>query len=155
MLKPSELLFLHFEASIHRGACLELFDSNVPDYFLPPERAEFEAFLDDLPGPYFVGEIGDRVVACGGYAVDAETGRADLCWGMVHGELHRRGLGRRLARHRIEGALTDPGVSQVALQTSQHTADFYRALGFEVVEIEADGFGPGMDRYDMRRPVER
>ncbi len=144
-----------YRADLHRAACVDVFDSNVPDYFLPSERAQFEAFLDDLPGPYFVGESGGRVVACGGIALSDEGGRADLCWGMVHRSVHRRGLGRRLTRYRVEEARGLPGVRQIALQTSQHTKDFYRSLGFEIVEVEADGFGEGMDRLDLRLNLEK
>jgi hypothetical protein len=39
-----------------RGACLAVFDGNVPEFFIPPERADFAAFLDALPGPYLVVE---------------------------------------------------------------------------------------------------
>lgn len=144
-----------YRADADRAACLDLFDSNVPDFFLPAERAEFEAFLDDLPGPYFVYEPAGRILASGGYALAEEGRRADLCWGMVHRSLHRQGLGQGLARYRIDRARRHPGLREVALQTSQHTADFYRSLGFKVVDVEPDGFGEGMDRLDMRLDVER
>lgn len=150
---PTDLTIRRYRAASDRAACLDVFDSNVPEFFLPAERAEFEAFLDDLPGPYFVGESGGRIVACGGYALTDSGRRADLCWGMVRRKAQRRGLGRRLTDHRIERAVAHPGVNVVALQTSQHTAAFYETRGFEIAEIEPDGFGPGMDRYDMRRTV--
>src|SRR5690606_14882619 len=57
-----------------RSTCLGIFDSNVPDSFSASERADFEAFLDSLPGPYFVVEDeSGRAVACGGYAVNPGT----------------------------------------------------------------------------------
>lgn len=144
-----------YRADSDRAFCLDIFDSNVPDFFVPPERVAFEAFLDDLPGPYFVCEPAGRIVACGGYAMAEGGRRADLCWGMVHRRMHRQGLGQTLARYRIDRALRHPGLSEIALQTSQHTSDFYGSLGFEVVDIEPDGFGEGMDRLDMRLRVER
>ncbi|HEX8430709.1 MAG TPA: hypothetical protein VF625_05455, partial [Longimicrobium sp.] len=53
-----------------RDPCLAVFDSNVPDFFVPAERGEFAAFLDALPGPYLVVEsAAGTVVGCGGYAV--------------------------------------------------------------------------------------
>lgn len=133
-----------------RPACLDLFDSNVPRYFLPQERAEFAAFLDALPGPYVVLEDGSaRVLGCGGYALADGGRRADLCWGMVHGDHHRRGLGRRLAHHRISKARSHPGVEKVVLRTSQLTTGFYRSMGFETVAVDPDGFGPGLDEHEM------
>lgn len=41
-----------------RAACLALFDSNVPNFFAPHERAEFAAWLLD-PSEYFVLEDGE------------------------------------------------------------------------------------------------
>ncbi|NNF38715.1 MAG: GNAT family N-acetyltransferase, partial [Gemmatimonadetes bacterium] len=115
-------------------ACLALFDSNVPDYFQLGERSEFRTFLDDLPGPYVVLRDGDgEVVACGGWAV-SENGVADLCWGMVRGDLHGRGWGRRLTLARLRGIEATPGVRVVELRTSQHTDGFYRTFGFRTVE---------------------
>jgi ubiquinone/menaquinone biosynthesis C-methylase UbiE len=65
------------------SACLAIFDSNVPEFFVPAERAAFASFLAALPGPYLVVQQAGEVVACGGYAVEPGTATADLCWGMV------------------------------------------------------------------------
>lgn len=140
-----------YDGGEDRAACLGLFDTNVPDFFLPEERSGFGSFLDELPGPYFVMEDKDgRVVACGGYALADGGRRADLCWGMVDRSLHGRGLGRQLVKHRVEAARRHSGVQEAVIQTSQHTKGFYRALGFDLVGIERSGFGPGMDRCTMR-----
>jgi len=75
-----------------RSTCLGIFDSNVPDSFRDSERADFEAFLDSLPGPYFVVEDeSGRAVACGGYAVNPGTTCADLCWGWSFATVSARG----------------------------------------------------------------
>lgn len=132
-----------------RSACLALFDSNVPDFFTEGERAEFEAFLDDLPGPYLVLELDGRLVACGGHALRDDGRIADLCWGMVRGDLHGRGLGRTLTAARLESALADERVQAILLNTSQHTVGFYERLGFELISVKADGYAPGLDRCDM------
>ena len=43
--------------------------SGVPDFFTYEERDLFADFLRELPGPYFVLELGEGgVAACGGYA---------------------------------------------------------------------------------------
>jgi len=136
-------------------ACLAVFDTNVPRYFIPKERDAFRAFLEELPGPYIVLLDGDgTVVACGGHAMnDDEPGRADLCWGMVRQEKHRKGLGRRLIHARIDAAKRDASVRSIALNTSQHTTGFYERFGFRITEVERDGYGPGLDRCEMRLDV--
>lgn len=136
-----------------REACLAVFDSNVPKFFVSRERAEFAAFLDDLPGPYFVLEDESGVVAAGGYAVNPGSATADLCWDMVRGDLHGSGFGRRLAEARLERIRREESVGAVTLCTSQHTRGFYARLGFVTMEVEPDGFFPGLDRYDMRLEI--
>jgi len=136
-----------------REACLALFDSNVPDFFHEGERPEFEAFLDDLPGPYLVLLRDGAIVACGGYALHDRATAADLCWGIVRRDLHGRGFGRELTEGRIARAVADPRVTEIALKTSQHTVGFYERLGFVTLSVEIDGYGPGLDRCEMRRAV--
>ena len=134
-----------------RDACLAVFDSNAPGFFVPAEREEFAAFLDALPGPYLVVEDeAGRVLGCGGYAVTPGTTTADLCWGMVRCERHGTGLGRLLLEARLERVRSDALVDAVALNTSQHTRGFYERLGFRTERVTPDGFAPGLDRCDMR-----
>lgn len=134
-------------------ACLAVFDSNVPRYFITAERAGYREFLENLPGPYLVlTDAGGAIVACGGYAIgDDDPTRADLCWGMVRQEKHRRGYGRTLTHARIDAAKTDPRVKVIRLDCSQHTTGFYERFGFRVTSVERDGYGPGLDRCEMRR----
>ena len=43
-----------------------------------------------------------------------------------------------------------PGLEQ-RLATSQLTYGFYEKLGFQTTKVTENGFGPGIDRYDMVR----
>lgn len=130
---------------------LDIFDSNVPEFFTAAERQVFEDFLQELPGPYFVVETTrGELVACGGYAVVLEQGRADLCWGMVSRTQHRHGVGRFLTSLRLEAATADARVRAVVLNTSHLTRGFYERLGFSVERVMVDGIAPGVDRCDMR-----
>ena len=133
------------------GACLEIFDTNVPEFFTELERAPFASFLETLPGPYLVlQDPGGRVVGCGGYAIEPGATKASLCWGMVRRESQRRGLGRRLVEERLARIRRDAGVTEVILNTSQHTQAFYESFGFVTESVIPDGFGPGLDRCDLR-----
>ena len=132
------------------GTCMELFETNVPDFFTTDERAQFASFLRALPGPYLVLlDDAGRAVGCGGYAVAEGGGSIDLCWGMIRRDLHGKGYGRTLTRLRVDRARQHPGVREIALNTSQHTVAFYEGLGFRTTRVEKDGYGPGLDRYDM------
>lgn len=132
------------------AACLDVFDSNVPVFFTLPERAEFESYLRNLPGPQWVVEYNRRVVGCAGWAVSAQRAHvANLCWGMVDRAWHRQGLGRELLRVRLRDIAQDTRIDAIEMNTSQHTFRFYEREGFAVVSIENDAFAPGLHRYDM------
>lgn len=134
-----------------RDACLALFDGNVPRFFDADERAQFADFLDTRANDwsYSVLLLHGSIVACGGYAIADDGTTADLCWGMVARACHRSGLGTRLTAARIDAARAQPGVRRVRLDTSQHTAGFYRRFGFATDVVVADGYGPGLDRHEM------
>ncbi len=134
----------------HRDACLGLFDSNVPRFFLAEERGEFETFLNATPGPYLVGTIGGQVIAAGGYAEDrSQVGAWVLCWGMVTGSLHKHGFGRALLQARLRALGELPDFREVRINTSQHTRGFFERFGFIVTAVEQDGLGPGLHRHAM------
>ncbi len=132
------------------GACLAVFDSNVPDYFAPAERRDFQHFLHAAARStaYLVIDSQDGVLACGGLSVTG-NGVAGFCWGMVRRDHHRQGLGRQLAQARLERARQQPHLQRIELCTSQHTRAFYERLGFQLTRSVADGHGPGLDALDM------
>lgn len=138
-------------AASDRDACLALFDGNVPDYFLPEERAWFADFLDHraTQWAYRLLLLDDDVVACGGHALVDDDTTALLCWGMVDRTRHRTGLGTRLTTARIDAARACLTVRRVRLDTSQLTAPFYQRFGFATDSVEADGYGPGLDKWNM------
>lgn len=135
---------------VDEAACLEVFDSNVPKYFSTEEREEFETFLKLPSCVYLVLEQSGQIVGCGGYYVHQESGQGDLCWGMVRRELHGTGLGKRLLLERLGRIVQDPQATSIRLDTSQHTCGFFAKFGFVTLAIILNGYGPDLDRYDMR-----
>lgn len=135
-------------------ACLSIFDSNVPTYFAPEERSDFERFLREqaMDCAFLVIERDGSLVACGGLSRRGD-GSAGFCWGMVKRALHRQGLGRELALARLRQAETDPAINRITLSTSQHTQGFYAGLGFQVTRVVPDGHGAGIDAVEMERRV--
>lgn len=139
-------------ASTDLLACLAVFDGNVPDFFAPAERAEFQAHLRALPEPapdYLVLTHAGGVVGCGGVSLGGQHGDARLVWGMVAPEWHGRGLGHRLLQERLVLARGFAGLRTVSLSTSQHTRGFYERAGFILTGVVPDGFGAGLDQCDM------
>lgn len=132
-------------------ACLAIFDSNLPTFFSAAEREEFRLFLQDAGAEnslYLVLAQGNVVLACGGLSI-LPDGLAHLSWGMVDRAHHGQGLGTRLTLARLALARATPGLTQIALATSQHTRRFYEGMGFTALKVTPDGFGPNLDRCDM------
>jgi len=146
-----------------RPACMDLFDSNVPEFFQPSERDDFRVFLDEMPGPFLLiasgaeGGVRPHVVACGGVAPEGD-GSWSVCWTMVHRERHGQGVGSLLlealvteARSRAGAAET--GAVRLRLETVPLTEAFFLRHGFRTLERIPDHYGPGLDRLEMRRDV--
>ncbi|WP_425612985.1 GNAT family N-acetyltransferase [Xanthomonas rydalmerensis] len=138
-------------AAQDQAACMALFDSNVPQFFDRSERAAFEHFLQHDTGAwhYLVIVRAGTIVACGGHALSADGRVASFGWGMVERRLHRQGLGRALTEARLDACRRSTGVARIELDTSQHTQAFYARFGFSVDRVVANGYGPGLDRWDM------
>jgi len=139
-----------FEAyvSSDRANCLAIFDSNTPTFFLASERDEFASFLDFPRGHYLVVRKNDHIIGCGGIAPGHDA--VLLCWGMIHREFHRHGLGRALLEERLRVARQRYAhLQRVRIETSQHSAPFFERAGFFVETTAINGFGEGMDRVTM------
>jgi N-acetylglutamate synthase-like GNAT family acetyltransferase len=136
-----------------RDGCLDVFDSNVPEFFSESEREGFSHFLDRLPGRYgVIVDATGRIVGCGGIADSrSDPNGIDLTWGMVHGSLHRKGIGRLLTRERLAWAEQIPTINVVYLNTSHITEGFYETFGFRTVQRIPNGYRDGLDRCDMVR----
>lgn len=132
------------------AGCLTIFDSNVPKFFAPHERAEFAEFLVKSTDPYFVvvDELG-RIMGCGGYYVNHERAAAGLTWGMVENRLHYQGIGRFLLLARLQCIAQETTVTSVFINTSQHSYGFFAKVGFVVAAIIENGFAEGLDEYKM------
>lgn len=135
---------------IFREDCIEIFRSNLPKFFAIEELQLFENFLeDDTEENYFVVKIDGQVVGCGGFFLDTRDNMAGLSWGMVHADYHGRGIGKAFTQYRIDLLKKTYPTLPYKIETSQHTAEFYKKNGFRTVDVVPDGFGKGIDKYTM------
>ena len=134
-----------------QAACLAVFDSNLPKFFAPTERADFQAFLCDkvMTRPYLVIQRAGRLIGCGGLQIDGDGRSAFLSWGMIAQDCHGTGAGQFLTKARLAMAAKIPGLEKLTLNTSQHTKGFYERFGFAAQKLTPDGYGPGLDRWVM------
>jgi predicted GNAT family N-acyltransferase len=67
----------------------------------------------------------------------------------VDNALHKKGIGRELLLYRIQLIRSGFPGYPISLDTTQHSYLFFEKMGFKVVKITRDGYGEGLDRYDM------
>lgn len=137
-------------SSIYKEKCIDIFKSNAPTFFAPDELKIFENFLDHYSrDSYFVVIDKGELVGCGGIFLDHTTGEAGLSWGMVHAQMHNKGIGKFFTDYRIALLRNlNPGKTY-KIETSQHTFQFYENRGFVTIGIILDGFGEVIDKYTM------
>ncbi len=131
-------------------ACLRIFDSNTPQYFLPDEREKFTSYLEEFAEDYIVvEEPSGNIVACGGYALGLDGGAATLCYGMVQRDYHGKGVGHFLLRNRLTTLARIPGMKLIRLDATQHSVEFFIKKGFKTYRITQNYYGPSLHRYEM------
>lgn len=142
------------------AACLELFDSNSPQYFDPAEREYLHNWLtgkdesrhsypNNTAEHFYVLEHEGKIVACGGFYIPEAKPVANMVWGMAHRLYHKQGFGKALFMYRVQQVHELYPYCSIVLDTSQHTYGFFEKLGFIVTLITNDAYGPGLHRYDM------
>ena len=141
-------------------ACMDLFDSNCPPFFDSSERELFDNWLTGIDigryarenikvSHFYVVENEQGIIACGGFYLLTDSPFARLSWGMVDRKMHKKGIGTEFFRYRLEEQKKKYPNIKMALDTSQHTFRFYEKMGFAVKKITPDGYGAGLDKYDM------
>ena len=124
-------------ASADRDSCLAIFDSNTPEFFEPERRPAFAAFLDALPGPYFVIEQDVAIMGCGGYVLDHSQAR--LIWGMIGREWRRQGLGRFLLMFCLREITKIGEIGIVVVESPERSAPFLANQGFRYSKVTEQG----------------
>ena len=131
-----------------KESILHLLRLNTPKYFSPEEEKELVYYLDHQIEHYFVIELANQLVGCGGINFDDET-TGVLSWDIIHPGFQGKSLGRSLGNFRIEKLLEFKDVKRIIVRTSQLTYQFYEKLGFEPIEIIEDYWAKGFDLYKM------
>ena len=133
----------------NRLDCIDIFRSNLPTYFASHELQDFKDWIDqENIEHYFVLGYQSKIVGCGGFYLIYDTMEAGFAWGMIHQNFHNQGLGKKLSLFRLK-KIKEMGPFSIRLSTSQHTAGFYEKMGFKTKNVQENGFGQGLDKYEM------
>ena len=145
-----------------RDALLGIFDANCPAFFAANEREDFDAFLraiepdasaafDDGYG-YVVVEDDGVIVGAHGVRPDEASHGCRLTWILFSPAAQGRGHGRRVM-DRVLGVARRYDATNVGIAASNKSAPFFARFGAVAERVTPDGWGPGLDRVDMRLDV--
>lgn len=132
----------------HYSRCIQIIQSNTPEFIHPDEHREYEKFLH-AEKTYYVLSLNSKIVACGGIWVNADQSKSGLSWGLVDRQYHGMGIGKKLLIYRLNQIKEKYPRSTIRCETSQHTYKFFEKFGFNTVKISKNGFAKGMDKYIM------
>lgn len=128
---------------------LELFRMNTPAFFSPSEEGDLVFYLENEIEKYFVVEIDNEIVGCGGINFKEEGSVGYLSWDFLHPKFQRLGIGKALLHHRLKLLKSIPEIKTIRVRTSQHANSFYEKGGFVLKEKVKDYWAEGFDMYLM------
>jgi [ribosomal protein S18]-alanine N-acetyltransferase len=132
-----------------KNKILDLFRMNTPAFFSPNEESDLIFYLEHEIELYFVVEVKNEIVGCGGINFKEEGTVGLLSWDFLHPDFQGRGIGTTLLNHRLELLKSIPEVKKIRVRTSQHANSFYEKGGFVRKETVKDYWAKGFDLYLM------
>lgn len=138
---------------LDRESLLQLLRLNTPKYFSPSEEPDLIYYLENHATEFYVLEMDNKVLACGGINLADDGQTAKLSWDLVHPDFLGKGLGTELTLFRIQKMKKMDGITTISVRTSQLVYRFYERFGLEIREIVRDYWADGFDLYHMDCPV--
>ena len=130
---------------------VELLRLNTPKFFDPNEEKDFVNYLEKHSENYFVIEDNSAIIGGGGFNYGFENGKtARISWDIMHPDMQRKGIGRKLTDFRIEQIKKNTSINKIVVRTTQLTYQFYEKIGFHLEGIKKDYWAKGFDLYQMK-----
>jgi ribosomal protein S18 acetylase RimI-like enzyme len=146
-------VFIHPYSSQNFVDVMQLIKLLTPHYFAPKETSDFEYYLKHEIEQYFVIEVNQHIVGCGGINFENNFTTAKISWDLIHPDYQGKGYGRLLLEHRLQILHAMPTVKRIIVRTSQHAFRFYEKSGFVVQEVHPNFWAEGYDMYMMEFPI--
>ncbi|MEO6166163.1 MAG: GNAT family N-acetyltransferase [Chitinophagales bacterium] len=122
---------------------------NTPEFFSPTEEDDLVDYLEHHADCYYVIEIDNIILGCGGINLVNDGVTARISWDIIHPNSQGKGLGSALTKFRIQKIKEMEGIKVIAVRTSQMAHQYYAKFGFELKEIIKDYWADGFDLYSM------
>jgi ribosomal protein S18 acetylase RimI-like enzyme len=128
---------------------INLLKLNTPQYFAEEEEKDLIFFLENHAQNFFVLEVDNEILGCGGFNFTNDLSTGKLSWDIIHPQHQGRGYGTKLTQFRIEQLKTYPTVKTISVRTSQLVYPVYEKFGFKTKEVVKDFWAVGFDLYRM------
>jgi ribosomal-protein-alanine N-acetyltransferase len=132
---------------------LQLLKSNIPKYFAANELKDFERYLNQELDHYYVVEINDEIVGCGGINFENSQTIAKISWDLIAPQYQQQGIGTQLLQYRLAYIKSIKTVKSLRVRTSQLAYPFYEKNGFVLKDIHKNYWAKGFDLYTMIYPL--
>lgn len=128
---------------------IELLRLNTPKYFAPAEETDLIDYLANHIDHYYVVEIDNVIMGCGGFNISNDRKNAAISWDIIHPDAQGKGVGKQLTQYRIDRIKEIKSIEIISVRTSQLVYKFYEKFGFVLKEITKDYWAEGIDMYRM------
>jgi len=85
-------------------------------------------YLDHEIEYYFVIELNNMVIGCGGINFSGDPAHGKISWDILHPDYQGQSLGTLLLNYRIEKLKKFPGLKTITVRTSQLSYKFTRKM---------------------------
>ena len=133
-----------------KGAILEIFRLNTPEFFAASEEKDLIYYLDHEIEYYYIIEKESQVVGCGGFNLVKDDNLAKISWDILYPDYQGLSLGSLLLNHRIKKIKGLDINKKITVRTSQLVYKFYEKNGFKLTNIVKDYWAAGFDLYEMK-----
>jgi len=128
-----------------KDTLLTIFSKNVPKYFDPKERHDFEKYLDEKPETYLTVEYDQTIVGGSGFETNEDKQKGSITWIFFDPQHTGKGLGKSVVDYSLKQLKQNPSVKKLTVRTSQLAYLFFEKIGFQLMRSEKDYWGEGLD----------
>ncbi|WP_109301447.1 GNAT family N-acetyltransferase [Aquimarina sp. AU474] len=132
---------------------IEVFNLNIPKFFDPKEVLDFKEYLQNHSDTYLTIEYDNKIVGGTGYHIKETDKSGRITWVFFHPNYAGRGLGKKSIDYCLEILKTNQLIEKIVVTTSQLAYAFFEKFGFQLMSIEKNYWGQGLDLYVMEQQL--
>ncbi|GGI56150.1 GNAT family N-acetyltransferase [Winogradskyella haliclonae] len=134
-----------------KESLLKIFKLNIPKYFDTNELNDFKEYLEKKSNTYLTIELDSKIVGGTGYYVNGNDKSGRITWIFFDPNYSGQGLGKQSVEYCLKLLREDSRVEKFIVTTSQLAYKFFEKFGYEIIRVEKNYWGKGLDLYEMEK----